>query len=94
MVLCIKCVSYYQLRYHSIKQIHDNIEWLERQLRNNNFKPREEQKILDEISMLQRSIRTLREYEAKQVGRGSFERYHLSFLFHIFPKILFDIATV
>lgn len=56
-----------QLRYHSVRQIHDNIERLEYQLRNNNFKPREEQKILDEISMLRRSIRTLREYEAKQV---------------------------
>ncbi|MPC16528.1 hypothetical protein E2C01_009356 [Portunus trituberculatus] len=54
------------LRYHSVKQILDNIERLEYQLRNNNFKPREEQKILDEISMLQKSIRTLREYEAKQ----------------------------
>lgn len=55
-----------KLRYHSVKQILDNIERLEYQLRNNNFKPREEQKILDEISMLQKSIRTLREYEAKQ----------------------------
>lgn len=56
-----------KLRYHNVKQILDNIERLEYQLRNNNFKPREEQKILDEISMLQKSIRTLREYEAKQV---------------------------
>lgn len=55
-----------KLRYYSVRQIHDNIERLEYQLRNNNFKPREEQKILDEISMLQRSVRTLREYEAKQ----------------------------
>lgn len=50
-----------------MRQIHDNIERLEYQLRNNNFKPREEQKILDEISMLRRSVRTLREFEAKQV---------------------------
>ncbi|XP_042207462.1 stress response protein NST1-like isoform X2 [Homarus americanus] len=55
-----------KLRYHSVKQIHGNIERLEYQLRNNNYKPREEQKILDEISMLQRSVKTLREYEAKQ----------------------------
>lgn len=55
-----------KLRYHSVKQIYGNIERLEYQLRNNNFKPREEQKILDEISMLQRSVKTLREYEAKQ----------------------------
>lgn len=56
----------HKLRYHSVKQIHGNIERLEYQLRNNNYKPREEQKILDEISMLQRSIKTLQEYEAKQ----------------------------
>ncbi|XP_037785164.1 LIM domain only protein 7-like isoform X1 [Penaeus monodon] len=55
-----------KLRYHSVKQIHENIDRLEYQLRNNSYKPREEQKILNEISMLQRSIRTLREYEAKQ----------------------------
>lgn len=55
-----------KLRYHSVKQITENIERLEYQLRNNNYKPREEQKILDEISMLQRSTKTLREYEAKQ----------------------------
>lgn len=55
-----------KLRYHNVKQIHGNIERLEYQLRNNNYKPREEQKILDEISMLQRSVKTLREYEAKQ----------------------------
>ncbi|XP_050711829.1 uncharacterized protein LOC126995952 isoform X1 [Eriocheir sinensis] len=55
-----------KLRYHSVRQIHDNIERLEYQLRNNNFKPREEQKILDEISMLRRSVRTLTEFEAKQ----------------------------
>ncbi|XP_064080970.1 bromodomain-containing protein DDB_G0280777-like isoform X2 [Macrobrachium nipponense] len=55
-----------KLRYHSVKQINENIERLEYQLRNNNFKPREEQKILDEISMLQRSTKTLKEYEAKQ----------------------------
>ncbi|KAG0720981.1 hypothetical protein GWK47_047355 [Chionoecetes opilio] len=61
-----------KLRYHSVRQIHDNIERLEYQLRNNNFKPREEQKILDEISMLQRSIRTLREYEAKQAENKKF----------------------
>ncbi|KAK7084047.1 hypothetical protein SK128_007584 [Halocaridina rubra] len=55
-----------KLRYHSERQINENIERLEYQLRNNNFKPREEQKILDEISMLQRSKKTLREYEVKQ----------------------------
>lgn len=55
-----------KLRYHSVKQIHENIDRLEYQLRNNSYKPREEQKILNEISMLQRSTRTLREYEAKQ----------------------------
>ncbi|XP_068225396.1 uncharacterized protein [Palaemon carinicauda] len=55
-----------KLRYHSVKQINENIERLEYQLRNNNFKPREEQKILDEISMLQRSTKTLKEYESKQ----------------------------
>lgn len=55
-----------KLRYHSVKQIDENIERLDYQLRNNNFKPREEQKILDEISMLQRSTKTLKEYEAKQ----------------------------
>ncbi|KAK3893965.1 hypothetical protein Pcinc_002245 [Petrolisthes cinctipes] len=55
-----------KLRYHNVRQVHDNIDRLEYQLRNNNYKPREEQKILDEISMLKRSIRTLKEYEAKQ----------------------------
>merc|ERR1711874_768968 len=54
-----------KLRYHSEKHIQENIERLEYQLRNNNFKPREEQKILDEIALLRRSVKTLQEYQAK-----------------------------
>ncbi|XP_076066668.1 uncharacterized protein LOC143040018 isoform X2 [Oratosquilla oratoria] len=61
-----------KLRYHKEKQITDNIERLEYQLRNNNYKPKEEQRILDEISMLRRSIKTLREYLAKQAANKKF----------------------
>ncbi|KAB7499886.1 hypothetical protein Anas_09872 [Armadillidium nasatum] len=36
------------------------------QLRNNNYKPKEEQKILDEIFVLKKSFKSLREFELKQ----------------------------
>ncbi|XP_037079661.1 trichohyalin-like [Pollicipes pollicipes] len=55
-----------KLKYRTAQQVDDAVLRLEKQVQTQNFKLREEEKVVREINDLKKSKRTLREYDAKK----------------------------